>query len=121
MTSLGRAHHRVGAEFAGNLIDDALPARPILRVQTKCDERILWRTAVFEDARTLLPADGNGLMPLDGAKMVGNRGGHFTAPLWPLSSKNDLEPRGVPTLAADTQSILTSLRETVLRDVSIEG
>jgi hypothetical protein len=68
-----------------------------------------------------LTTNGNGLMPLDRTQIVGNRGGHLqlhinTAPLRNLNGG-----LGVPKQAADTQSALTPLRETLSRDVSIEG
>jgi len=110
------------ADFSGDDIDDALPVGASFGVEPEREKRICRRSPVPEDLRALLTADSHGLMPLNGAEMIWNRRGHVgeLQKIW--SYKERFQKLGrFETIAADTQSALTSLRETLSDDVSMEG
>ncbi len=109
------------AKLGCKQIDDALPIRIFFSPEAEGGHRIAWRTAVTENSRALLTADGDGLMPLDGAQIIWDRGGHLIELRKNFFRGTISEVSALPTLAADTQSAVTSLRETVSHDVSIEG
>jgi len=110
------------ADFSRDDIDDALPIRARLGIEPEREKRIGWRSPIPENPRALLAADSHGLMPLNGAEMIWNRRGHV-GELQKIWSYKERFPKlgRFETIAADTQSALTSLRETLSDDVSMEG
>ena len=119
--SLGRPFHGMRTNLGRDLIDGTFPRQMIIRAQSESRQRVLRRTAVSENTRALLPADGDSLMPLNGTEVVRNRGGHGATPHKIQLSRNFDGGGRVPKQAADTQNAVTSLRETLSDDVSIEG
>jgi hypothetical protein len=109
------------AKLGSEQIDDAFPTGVVLGLQSEGDQRIAGRPAIAKDPRTLLTADSYGLMPLNGAQVIGDRGGHLIETPKNIFRGTISEAYTFQTLAADTQSAVTSLRETVSHDVSIEG
>jgi len=119
--SLSSPLYGMRANLGRDLIDRSLPRQMIVGTQSKRRQCILRRAAIAENSRALLPADGNGLMPLNRTEVVRNRGGHGATPHKLQLSRNFDEGGRVPKQAADTQNAVTSLRETLSDDVSIEG
>lgn len=105
------------------MIDRFLPSDRVIGRQAECCQRVARCTAIAKNARARLAADGNGLMPLNGIEVIGDRGGHVFSSGMTLHANNQLgaHARCDKRQAADTQSAGTSLRETVVRDVWIEG
>jgi len=69
----------VRAKLSGNEVDDALPVCILFGPQAECAQRIAWCATIAKDSRAALAAHRDSLMPLDGAQMVWNRGGHLIA------------------------------------------
>jgi hypothetical protein len=67
------------AKLDGDKINDALPIRNVIGIQTERDENIGRRPAVTKYPRAILAAHREGLVPLDGAQVFWNRGGHLIA------------------------------------------
>ena len=65
------------AELGGDEINHALPVGIVFSPQTERGKGFDWRSAIPENPRTLLAAHGDGLMPLNGAQVFWNRGGHL--------------------------------------------
>ena len=120
----------MGAQLSRDQIDGFVPIDIIAVCQANCGERIARRTAVPKDPRAGLPADSDGLVPLNGVDVVGDRGGHQISSAKTLHvlgkwagklGMHETRNRRRETRAADTQSAMTSLRETLQCDASIEG
>jgi hypothetical protein len=77
---LSGALHGMRAKLGRNLIDGTFPRRMIGSAQSESRQCVLRRAAVAENPRALLPADGNGLMPLNRTEVVRNRRGHGATP-----------------------------------------
>lgn len=65
------------AKLRRDEIDSAFPICILFGLQSESRESIAGRTAITENPRTTFTAYRDGLMPLDGAHVVWNRGGHL--------------------------------------------
>lgn len=67
------------AKLGCDEIDDTLPIGVVFRLQAKRKKSVTRGTAVPKNPSALLAAHRNGLMPLNGAQVFWNRGGHIFA------------------------------------------
>ena len=79
------------AKLDRDLVYGTLPSHGFISTQAENSERILWRATIAKHARAFLTADGDSLVPLDRAQVIGNRGGHLRAPLF-LATEHCEEP-----------------------------
>jgi hypothetical protein len=65
------------AKLGSEQIEDAFPIGIVLSLQSEGNQCIARRPAIAKNPRTLLAADGYGLMPLNGAQVIWDRWGHL--------------------------------------------
>lgn len=67
------------AKLGSDEVHHTLPSGASLTLQSESRERVIGQTAITKNARALFAADGNGLMPLDGADVIWDGRGHLIA------------------------------------------